>query len=159
MRIGELARRAGVSQKDAGHEHSDECPASLAAYRDSIAELDRVIASLTARRATLIQRLDAGASRTFTITQEPMTMTDFTALPDNLPTPLDDGAADHLPGRTLPPVSLRDSAGQSVDLAAARPGRTVIYFYPLTGRPGVDLPDGWDGIPGARGCSTEACDF
>src|SRR4051812_3801775 len=213
MRIGELARRAGVSQKavryyerlglvvpvrrsngyrdyddghlrvvaeirelaangiapgragpfveclDAGHEHSDECPASLAAYRDSIAELDRVIASLTARRATLIQRLDAGASRTFNTTQEPRTMTDFTALPDNLPTPHDDGAADHLPGRTLPPVSLLDSAGESVDLSAPRSGRTLIYLYPLTGRPGVDLPDGWDAIPGARGCSTEACDF
>jgi peroxiredoxin len=38
-------------------------------------------------------------------------------------------------------------------------GRTVIYLYPLTGRPGVDLPDGWDSIPGARGCTPESCGF
>lgn len=38
-------------------------------------------------------------------------------------------------------------------------GRTILYLYPLTGRPGTDLPEGWDAIPGARGCSTEACDF
>lgn len=38
-------------------------------------------------------------------------------------------------------------------------GRTVLYLYPLTGRPGIDIPEGWDAIPGARGCTTEACDF
>jgi peroxiredoxin len=38
-------------------------------------------------------------------------------------------------------------------------GRTVLYLYPMTGRPDVDLPAGWDGIPGARGCTPEACDF
>jgi len=46
-----------------------------------------------------------------------------------------------------------------VDLGSLGPGRTVVYLYPLSGRPGVDLPEGWDSIPGARGCSTEACDF
>jgi peroxiredoxin len=35
----------------------------------------------------------------------------------------------------------------------------VLYVYPLTGRPGVDLPEGWDAIPGARGCTAEACGF
>jgi len=29
--------------------------------------------------------------------------------------------------------------------------RTVLYLYPMTARPGVPLPDGWDLIPGARG--------
>ena len=48
-----------------GHEHSDECPASLADFRDSIAELDRMIASLTTRRALLVRRLDDSATRTF----------------------------------------------------------------------------------------------
>jgi peroxiredoxin len=38
-------------------------------------------------------------------------------------------------------------------------GRVVLYLYPLTGRPGVDLPVGWDEIPGARGCTPEACSF
>ena len=38
-------------------------------------------------------------------------------------------------------------------------GRWVIYVYPMTGRPGVPLPDGWDGIPGARGCTPQSCNF
>ena len=142
---------------DAGHEHSDECPASLATYRHSIAELDRVIASLTARRDLLVRRLEEGAARSFRL--ETPAMADYTTLPDNLPVPEDDGAADHLPGTVLPAMSLPTSDANLVDLAALGPGRTIIYLYPLTGRPGVDLPQGWDAIPGARGCSTEACDF
>ena len=86
-------------------------------------------------------------------------MTDFSVLPDNLPVPEDDGAAAHLPGARLPTLLLASSDGQTVDLSELGPGRTIIYLYPLTGRPGVDLPQGWDSIPGARGCSTEACDF
>jgi peroxiredoxin len=40
------------------------------------------------------------------------------------------------------------------------PGRTVIYAYPRTGRPGErDLVDDWDQIPGARGCTPESCGF
>jgi peroxiredoxin len=35
----------------------------------------------------------------------------------------------------------------------------VIYIYPMTGQPGVALPDGWDGIPGARGCTPQSCSF
>jgi peroxiredoxin len=46
-----------------------------------------------------------------------------------------------------------------VALHALGDGRSVIDIYPLTGRPDMDLPDGWDNIPGARGCTTEACDF
>lgn len=86
-------------------------------------------------------------------------VTDYTVLPDNLPIPLDDGAADHLPGKRMPQLVLSTTDGGSVDLANLGPGRTIIYLYPLTGVPGVDLPEGWDAIPGARGCSTEACDF
>ncbi|HEY0534705.1 MAG TPA: peroxiredoxin [Actinoplanes sp.] len=86
-------------------------------------------------------------------------MTDFTTLPDNLPVPEDDGAAEHLPGAALPALTLTAGDGRRVDLGGLGAGRTVLYLYPLTGRPGVDLPRGWDEIPGARGCSTEACDF
>ncbi|WP_434619888.1 redoxin domain-containing protein [Arthrobacter sp. A5] len=80
-------------------------------------------------------------------------------LPDNLPAPVDDGAADHLVGLAMPKLTLSATAGRKVNLADLGSGRTVIYLYPLTGVPGTDLPDGWDAIPGARGCSTEACDF
>lgn len=86
-------------------------------------------------------------------------MADYTTLPDDLPVPRDDGAAAHLPGLALPKLVLPTSDGQRVDLADLGDGRTVIYLYPLTGRPGAELPDGWDAIPGARGCSTEACSF
>ena len=86
-------------------------------------------------------------------------MTDFTTLPEGLPVPEDDGAADHLPGMRMPDLTFSTSDGNTASLTGLGIGRTVIYLYPLTGRPGVDLPDGWDAIPGARGCSTEACDF
>ncbi len=39
------------------------------------------------------------------------------------------------------------------------PGRTVVYCYPRTGRPGENLPLGWDEIPGARGCTPQSCAF
>jgi len=142
---------------DAGHEHSDECPASLATLRHSITELDRVIASLSARRDLLTRKLESGATRSFQ--GKSISMTDFTALPDNLPVPADDGAADHLLGTAMPDLTLATSDGQQLGLGKLGSGRIVIYLYPLTGRPGVDLPEGWDAIPGARGCSTEACDF
>ena len=86
-------------------------------------------------------------------------MTDFTALPSDLPRPVDDGACDHLAGLAMPPVRLPSTAGRLVDLGALGPGRTVIYCYPRTGRPGAPLPNGWDAIPGARGCTPQSCAF
>jgi peroxiredoxin len=79
-------------------------------------------------------------------------------LPQNLPRPIDDGAASHLTGATLPALQLGATDGGAVDLAALT-GRVVIYVYPMTGRPGVPLPDGWEGIPGARGCTPQSCSF
>ncbi len=79
-------------------------------------------------------------------------------LPESLPVPTDDGACDHLPGMWLPPVALPSTAGERVDLSGL-PGRTVVYCYPRTGRPDEDLPQGWDGIPGARGCTPQSCAF
>jgi peroxiredoxin len=79
-------------------------------------------------------------------------------LPENLPEPTDDGASDHLPGAPIPPVSLMSTSGERVDLSAL-PGRTVVYCYPLTGRPDRELPRGWDEIPGARGCTPQSCAF
>jgi peroxiredoxin len=79
-------------------------------------------------------------------------------LPADLPVPVDDGACDHLPGLRLPAISLPSTAGGTVDLAALT-GRTVVYCYPRTGRPGEPLPTGWDSIPGARGCTPESCGF
>ncbi len=79
--------------------------------------------------------------------------------PNQMPAPDDDGAADHLPGRAAPSVTLPSTAGGSVALDDLGPGRTVLYVYPLTAPPDGAVPDGWDSIPGARGCTPEACDF
>jgi len=84
--------------------------------------------------------------------------TNLSELPADLPVPQDDGAAKHLPGMKVPPINLASTDGTSVDLAALE-GRWVIYVYPMTGQPGVPLPDGWDGIPGARGCTPQSCAF
>jgi peroxiredoxin len=46
-------------------------------------------------------------------------------------------------------VVATDGETVELDRLGLGPGRSVLYFYPLTGRPGVDLPDGWDAIPGA----------
>ena len=83
---------------------------------------------------------------------------DVDKLPGGLPVPEDDGAADHLPGARLPSVPLRSMAGGAVNLSTLH-GTTVVYCYPLTGRPDRGLPQGWDEIPGARGCTPQSCAF
>ena len=83
---------------------------------------------------------------------------DRSQLPKDLPIPEDDGAADHLPGMALPSVHLASTAGEPVDLPSLT-GRTVVYCYPMTGRPDRELPEGWDGISGARGCTPQSCAF
>lgn len=79
-------------------------------------------------------------------------------LPPDIPIPQDDGAAVHLPGMKLPTLALLATDGTKVDLSKLT-GRTVIYVYPRTGVPGIDPPQGWDQIPGARGCTPQSCSF
>jgi peroxiredoxin len=88
-------------------------------------------------------------------------MRDPTVLPDGLPVPEDEGATDHLRGAVLPPVALPSTDGDAVRLDALA-GTSVVFAYPRTGRPGEEPPggeDGWNAIPGARGCTPEACSF
>jgi peroxiredoxin len=84
--------------------------------------------------------------------------TDF-PLPPDLPQPVDDGAANHLAGLPMPHLFLPSTAGKMVDLSGLAGLRTVLYCYPMTGVPGRPLPQGWDMIPGARGCTPQACGF
>jgi peroxiredoxin len=79
-------------------------------------------------------------------------------LPKDLPIPIDDGACNHLPGMQLPSLPLTSTTGRVVDLAKIS-GRTVVYCYPRTGRPDKNPPQGWDEIPGARGCTPQSCAF
>ena len=58
-----------------------------------------------------------------------------------IPAPTDDGAAAHLVGMTVPPVSLVATDDTSVTLSAL-PGRSVVFAYPRTGEPGkISLVD------------------
>jgi peroxiredoxin len=86
-------------------------------------------------------------------------MSDWSQLPDDLPEPQDDGAADHLTGLRLPSVPLASTSGGTVDLAQI-PGSVVVYAFPRTGVPGrPNLVPDWDDIPGARGCTPETNGF
>jgi peroxiredoxin len=76
-----------------------------------------------------------------------------------IPAPVDDGAAAHLAGMMVPPISLVATDDTSVTLSAL-PGRSVVFAYPRTGEPGkIALVDDWDMIPGARGCTPQTCAF
>lgn len=86
-------------------------------------------------------------------------MSDYTSLPDDLPAPEDDGAADHLRGTPVPHVALPATSGGEIDLAELATGLLVAYVYPRTGVPGEPPPDGWDHIPGARGCTPQSCSY
>jgi peroxiredoxin len=80
-------------------------------------------------------------------------------LPPDLPVPEDDGAAAHLPEATIPRLELPTTDQRALDLAEAAQHLLVLYIYPRTGKPGEPLPTGWDDIPGARGCTPQACSF
>ncbi len=79
-------------------------------------------------------------------------------LPPDIPAPQDDGGARHLSGINLPDLALPATDGATVNLSTLK-GRTIVYVYPRTGVPGVDLPPGWNDIPGARGCTPQSCSF
>jgi peroxiredoxin len=85
---------------------------------------------------------------------------DIHQLPPDLPVPEDDGACDHLRGLEAPGIELPTTGDGSASLAGlAAGGLLVAYVYPRTGTPGEPLPDGWDDIPGARGCTPQSCAY
>jgi peroxiredoxin/DNA-binding transcriptional MerR regulator len=139
-----------------GHPAGDECPASLAAYRRAIDQLSARITRLTQRRDALAAHLEAAAGRAMPASAAGQA---GRVADDKPPAPRGDGAVPQLTGMRMPPVTLAATDGPAVSLDSLGAGRTVLYVYPLTGRPGVDLPEGWDAIPGARGCTAEACGF
>src|SRR5258708_27104248 len=76
-----------------------------------------------------------------------------------IPAPTDDGAAAHLVGMTIPPISLVATDETLVTLSALS-ARTVVFAYPRTGEPGkIALADDWDLFPGARVCTPQTCAF
>ena len=146
-----------------GHNASDDCPESLAVYHNKIKQLDLLIARLKQNREKLAHQMSLAAERGFRSIQPSTEVREMLPqpdeLPEDLPVPVDDGGARHLPGRVLPALAFRATDGAVVRLDSVSAGRWVLYIYPLTGKPGLDMPKGWDEIPGARGCSQEACSF
>jgi peroxiredoxin/DNA-binding transcriptional MerR regulator len=150
-----------------GHARADACPESWAVYRREIDRLSRLIERLTLQRTLLAAYLDAAVGRTSANggAALPRSMkvmvsqrrVDPLSTPDDTPDEI--SATRRLIDRPLPPLTLVSTQGDSVNLRMLGAGRTVLYCYPLTGRPGEDLPAGWDTIPGARGCTAEACNF
>lgn len=76
-----------------------------------------------------------------------------------LPAPEDDGACDHLVGMRLSAFSLRATNGDVLDLRELMSGVTVLFFYPMTADRDGAVPQGWDEIPGARGCTPQICSY
>ena len=108
-------------------------------------------------RRSILAFVTAAASRAQQ--DQPVPKDAFYKLPSDLPVPKDDGAAKHLAGMLVPPITLVSTANRRINLAKLAQERTVIYCYPRTGAPGQPVPKGWDEIPGARGCTPETCGF
>ena len=75
------------------------------------------------------------------------------------PTAVADAAlADRLAGAAVPNISLPSTAGP-IDLAELTAGPVALFVYPhATGLPDAPVPE-WELIPGARGCTAQACGF
>ena len=75
-----------------------------------------------------------------------------------IPEPKLDFNLEHLNQLIIPDLKLNSTDDTIVSLSNLK-GITVIYVYPMTGVPGKELPEGWDEIPGARGCTPQSCSF
>lgn len=80
------------------------------------------------------------------------------SIPTDLPIPLDDGACNHLENMQIPNAYLWSTDEQEINLSSLS-GWSVIFCYPMTGRPNVPIPEGWVQIPGAAGCTPQACSY
>lgn len=78
--------------------------------------------------------------------------------PQNIIAPHDDGAAQHLADLRLPDITLPSTNGQPTNLSKLK-GRSVFFIYPRTRAPNAPSLDGWDSIPGARGCTLQCGSF
>lgn len=88
-----------------------------------------------------------------------MTENNRASLPADLPEPEDDGGADHLPGTSVPSMTLTATNGAVVNLSKTL-GRVIVYCFPKMGRSADEMdPEGWAEIPGAYGCTQESCGF
>ena len=75
------------------------------------------------------------------------------------PIPVDDDAANHLKNLNIPSISLPNQEGNYLRLDRLDTFRMILYFFPMTGRPDMPLPENWNKIPGANGCTLQTCKF
>ena len=75
------------------------------------------------------------------------------------PIPLDVDAANHLKNLNIPSISLPNQEGNYLRLDRLDTFRMILYFFPMTGRPDMPLPENWNKIPGAHGCTLQICKF
>jgi peroxiredoxin len=75
-----------------------------------------------------------------------------------IPVPNGDEDLSHLLEYKIKPIVLKSTNNQLVNLSEIK-GLSVIYIYPMTGQPNKPLPNDWDNIPGARGCTPQSCSF
>lgn len=61
-------------------------------------------------------------------------------------------------GQRMPDIPFISTSGEIVDLAALT-GLTVLFIYPRTGNPAIPAPVELESIPGAKGCTPQACGF
>ncbi|MFT4083188.1 MAG: redoxin family protein [Nocardioides sp.] len=153
------AMRPFVDCLNGGSKYADACPATLSEYRRVIDMVDDTMRELQRRRDGLVANLTTASERMIEAMRPVDAANPNLALPRELPRPMDDGAADHLVGRELPALDLPSTDGTLTDLRNACAGFVLLYVFPMTGAPGQDMPDGWDSIPGARGCSAHNCDM
>ena len=83
----------------------------------------------------------------------------LSVLPTDLPVPIDDGKCNHLVNKTIPDIFLPNQNGNMLKLNRTDTFRLIIYCYPMTGRPDKALPENWNSIPGAKGCTPQTCSF
>ncbi|THX46134.1 hypothetical protein D6D06_10216, partial [Aureobasidium pullulans] len=81
------------------------------------------------------------------------------AVPSHIPIPVDDGACDHLLGSWFPSLDLPTTSGKTINLVNDPNALTIVFCYPRTAAPDEDIPEEWNAIPGARGCTPQACSF
>ncbi|GAB3053950.1 redoxin family protein [Sediminivirga luteola] len=145
---------------NAGSPHADACPSTLTEYRRAIERIDAAVTTLSRQREALVENLTVASRRMMNELRElDAANPNLAPLPDDLEAPVDDGAAAHLVGMPLPAVALPSTDGGSISLNELGNGRVLIYVFPTTGSPEHDMPEGWDSIPGARGCSPHNCDM
>ena len=73
--------------------------------------------------------------------------------------PEDDGSANHLKNTNIPSILLPNQEGNFLRLDRSDTFRMILYFFPMTGRPDMPLPENWNTIPGASGCTLQTCKF